>query len=202
MLLGPDQLARFAPHCDAGVLAPALSAACEAGQIDTPRRLSHFLGQIHAETMGLTRFVENLSYSTEALMRVWPHRFPTLASCNGCVHNPEALAAKVYGGRMGNVQPDDGWRFIGRGGLPITGRDNYAHYGAKIEEDLIAHPERAAWLSVWPRVSVAYWTDHDLNPLADIDAIEEITEAINGGLIGLDERKAQVARAKAILGAT
>jgi putative chitinase len=199
--LTPDQLARFAPHCDAPMLAPALNAAREEREIDTPRREANFLGQLHTESQGFTRFVENLNYSTERLMEVWPHRFPTLASTNGYVHNPQALADFVYAGRLGNVEPDDGAKFIGRGGIMITGRANYAHYGQLIGEDLIANPERAAWLTVWPKIAAAFWAEHDLNPLADIDDVEGITEAINGELVGIEDRKAQVARAMAILGA-
>lgn len=199
-LISVAQLAAFAPHCNATVLAPAIAWAAAEREISTPLRLAHFLGQLHEETGGFTVFVENLNYRPETCMRVWPARFPTLASTAGFAHNPEALANKVYAGRMGNTQPGDGWRFIGRGGLQITGRDNYARFGHELGLDLVGHPDLAADSTVWPRVAAAFWADARLNELADKDDIESITRRVNGGLTNLAERKTQVARAKAILG--
>ncbi len=73
---------------------------------------------------------ENLNYTSAARIRqVWPSRFSTVAAAQPYVRNPQALANKVYGGRMGNAGANDGWRFRGRGLAMITGRDNYKKYG-------------------------------------------------------------------------
>jgi putative chitinase len=196
----PEQLAAFAPHCDAAILAPAIAEAAAERDISTPLRQAHWLGQMHVESLGFTRFEENLNYSTGRLMDVWPQRFPTLASTNGYVHNPERLANFVYAGRLGNTHAGDGWTYRGRGALMITGRGNYAHFGAVIGEDLIANPDHAAWLTIGPRIAAVFWKEHGLNALADRDDVARITRVINGGSVGLEDRKAQVARAKAILG--
>lgn len=199
ILLTPAQLAAVAPDSDAEVLAPTLAAQASIRMIDTPRRLAHWLAQLHVETAAFTAFQENLNYSAKRLMQVWPKRFPTLLIASAFVGKPEALAEKVYGGRMGNTQPGDGFRYIGRG-PGLTGRDNYRRYGKLIGVDLEAHPELAAQPDAFAKVAAIYWQTHNLNPAADADDIASITEAWNGGLIGLPERRAALVRYKAVLG--
>lgn len=199
-MITPAQLAQLAPNCDADTLAPALSDAAGNFGIDTVRRLANWLGQLYVESGGFTRFEENLNYSAERLCAVWPIRFPTLAIAEPFAHNPSGLAEKVYWGRLGNVNPGDGSRFIGRGLIQITGRDNYQRYGALVMEPLVRQPDLAATPVIAAEIAGAYWSAHGLNESADIDNIEVITRAINGGLTGLQDRKAAVARAKSILG--
>lgn len=105
-----------------------INAALDRWGIDTPARVAHFLAQVGVESGGLARVEENLSYSAERLMTVWPSRFKTLAAAQAYARNPEALANKVYGGRMGSTQPGDGWRYRGRGLKQLTGRNNYKEY--------------------------------------------------------------------------
>lgn len=194
------QLTALAPHCDAEVLALALSKAADERDISTPLQLVHFLSQQSVESMGFTVFVENLSYSAQRLCQVWPGRFPNLIAAHPFEHDPEKLAERTYGGRLGNSQPGDGFRFRGRGTLQITGRENYQKYGEIIGVDLIAEPDKAAWPTIAPRIAAAYWASHHLNPLADKDDVLGITLAINGGRTGLADREAAVAKAKHILG--
>lgn len=198
-MISGAQLAQLAPHCDAATLAPALSEAAAKSGIDTARRLACWLGQLDVESGGFTRFVENLNYSSDRLRAVWPHRFPTNESTVGFAHVPEALANKVYGGRLGNTEPGDGYHFRGRGLIQITGRDNYARYGTRLGLDLIGNPELAAEPLTAARIAGAFWSAHGLNVAADADDIEAITRAVNGGLNGLAERQAATATAKHIL---
>ena len=202
MSLSVEQLTAFAPRCYARDLAPALSAAADERKINTPKRLAHWLGQLSVESAGLTRFTENLSYSTERMMAVWPHRFPTLASTSGCVHNPLGLANVVYAGRLGNTHPGDGYKFRGRGLIMLTGRDNYTRTGQALGLDLAEDPDLAETPTVAARIAAHFWAAHGLNALADHDDVRAITHAINGGEVGLEERKAAVARAKTALGVT
>src|SRR6266545_770391 len=85
-----------------------LDVLAASGLLDRPLRLAHFLAQVCHETGGLTILVENLNYRAERLVAVWPLRFPTVASAVPYSGNPPALANRVYGGRMGNVNPGDG----------------------------------------------------------------------------------------------
>lgn len=111
--------------------------------------LAYALATAHHETGG--RFVpieENMSYSAKRMTEVWPSRFPDLESAMAYARNPEALANRVYGGRLGNDQPGDGWRYRGRGLVQITGRANYAKVGRLIGVDLEAFPETALRVDV------------------------------------------------------
>jgi putative chitinase len=200
MILTPAQLAILAPDCDAETIAPALSAAAAEWEINTVRRLAHFLGQLYVEAARFTRTVENLNYSAQRLMQVWPRRFPTLAAAEACAHNPAALAEKAYGGRLGNTRPGEGYAYRGRGLIQLTGAANYRVYGKLLGIDLIGHPELAAEIPTAARIAGAFWSTNGLNAKADADDIEGITRAINGALTGFLERKAATARAKALLG--
>lgn len=103
----------------------------EAERRGTPlAHLAAILAEAHHETGGQFQPVsENLNYSAKRLTEVWPSRFPTLAAAAPYANNPQKLANKVYGGRLGNVDPSDGWLFRGRGLAQITGRENYARFG-------------------------------------------------------------------------
>jgi putative chitinase len=92
--------------------------------------LAAILAEAFHETGGAMQPVtENLNYSAKRMAQVWPSRFPTIASAQPYANNPQKLANKVYGGRLGNTGPNDGWVFRGRGLSQITGRANYAKFG-------------------------------------------------------------------------
>lgn len=167
--------------------------------LNTPLRLAHFMAQIHVESAGFSRLVENLNYSAKRLCEVWPSRFPTLASAMPYANNPEALANKVYGGRMGNVKPGDGWRYRGRSLKMITGLENMANCARRTGLDLVNNPDLAADPEHSILIACDYWGSRGLNLEADRDNVLAITREINGGLIGIADRKAQLARAKALL---
>lgn len=194
MITGPT-LRLFAGNCTWDSLAPLLDAAADAHAINTPTRVCHWLGQLYVESMGFTRFEENLHYSALRLTQVWPQRFPTLESAKAVAGNPEGLANAVYGGRMGNTAPGDGWTYRGRGLIQITGK---AGYGAAAEWsglDLIGNPQLASQPGPAAQIAAAYFDHHGCNAMADAGDIEGITKAINGGLNALDERQRQTARA-------
>lgn len=172
-------------------------SALDAAGLLVPLRLAHFLAQVCHETGGLSLVVESLHYSAERLTKVWPARFPTLASAAPFAGKPEALADRVYGGRMGNVHPGDGHRYIGRGLLQITGRDNYTRIGKGLGLDLVGCPALAGSADHAVAVAVAVWQAAGCSIHADADDIVKVTRAINGGTHGLDDRRAWLAKAKA-----
>lgn len=154
--------------------------------------LDDFVGQVLHETQLLERLEENLNYSAKRLTEVWPTRFPTLADAGACQYNPEGLANRVYGGRLGNTEPDDGWKFRGRGALMVTGRANYATLQGLTGLPLLEQPDLLAQPITAMRCAVAWWEQNV--PDRSMDSIERVTRAVNGGQIGLDDRKALTAK--------
>ena len=168
--------------------------------ISTPLRQAAFIGQCAHESNNFKTLEENLNYRPETLMKVWPSRFPDLATADKYAHNPQLLANKVYAGRLGNSQENDGWNFHGRGLIQLTGRENYANCGSGMGVDLIGHPD---WL-VDPKYAALsagwFWNRKQLNTLADTRDYDTMTKRINGGLVGLDDRKAKIAKSLSVLG--
>jgi len=168
--------------------------------ISTPARQASFIGQCQHESNNFRVLEENLHYSAAALMRVWPSRFPNLDVASQYANNPEKIANKVYAGRMGNTQDGDGWAFHGRGCIQLTGRDSYDRCGKALGIDFINQPQ----LLVDPHYAVLsagwFWNRAGLNALADAQDLDTMTKRINGGLLGLDDRKAKIAKALSILG--
>jgi putative chitinase len=170
--------------------------------INTPERQAAFIGQCAHESGNFKTLEENLNYKPEALMRVWPSRFPDIATAMKYAHNQEAIANKVYGGRMGNgvEETGDGWKYHGRGLIQLTGKENYANCGSGIGVDLLSNPsllntpEYATLSAGW------FWNKKGLNALADAGDFETMTKRINGGTLGLDDRKAKIAKALSVLG--
>lgn len=144
------------------------------------RSRAFFYAQIAHETGGFRRFEENLRYSAPRLMAVWPSRFPTRAMADRYANQPEMLANFVYGGRLGNTEAGDGWRFRGRGYVQLTGRKNYTALGIDDKPDLASDPEHA--------LSIAdLWWHQNMRP-ADFVNIEANTRRLNGGQVGIEER--------------
>jgi putative chitinase len=156
--------------------------------IDTANEVASFLAQFGHETRGFTRFEESLNYSAARLMQVWPRRFPTEAIARLYEHNPEALANKVYGGRMGNGAPGDGWKYRGRG-PQLTGKFNYLKAGLLVGENLLADPDLVLVPKIGVRIACAGWKAIGMDRFDDDDDVREETQAVNGGEIGLQERQ-------------
>ncbi|HQR98171.1 MULTISPECIES: glycoside hydrolase family 19 protein [unclassified Polaromonas] len=148
--------------------------------------IDDFLGQVLHESAGLTRFSENLNYSADRLCKVWPSRFHTLADARPYERNPEALANRVYGGRMGNTDPGDGWRYRGRGPIQLTGKDNYRIVGDLMGQDLIGLPELMEQPRYALEAAIAWWEDRI--PDSMLGDTEKVSHRVNGGLIGLADR--------------
>lgn len=145
-----------------------------------------FVAQMLVETQKLAHLQENLNYSPERLCAVWPRRFPTVTDAFMYAHNPEALANKVYGGRMGNDEEGDGYRYRGRGIPMITGKAGYAALGAVMGIDLVGQPE----MLESPDVALAggiHWWEKRI-PDAILGDTQKVSEAVNGGDVGLKER--------------
>ncbi|WP_455387456.1 glycoside hydrolase family 19 protein [Petrachloros mirabilis] len=182
----------------------AINMACLKFDITTPLRQAAFLSQIGVESAHLTALVENLNYSEQALLEIWPDHFtPAQAAEFGrtATHpaNQEAIADLAYGGRMGNTSTGDGWKYRGRGLIQITGRDNYKAAGNALGLPLEDEPDRAALPNEAALTAAWYWYQHGCNRMADNRLIVAITQAINGGTNGLPDRQRLYAMASAEL---
>ena len=160
-------------------------------EVNTLQRLSMFLAQVGHESGGLTKLHENLNYKADRLAQIFPKYFRDVDTSE-FAHNPEKIANRVYANRMGNGSEDsgDGYRFRGRGAVQLTGKSNYLACGKDLQVDLEANPD---WLET-PEGAILsaawFWDQHDLNDLSDDGDVLTVTKKINGGTIGLEERKA------------
>lgn len=160
--------------------------------IDTPIRLCHFLAQCAHESANFTRFVENLNYSKEGLLKTFPKYFDE-ATAAQYHRQAERIANRVYASRMGNGNEasGDGWRFRGRGAIQMTGRSNYESFfkdfpGATADQVSAEHSlTSAGW----------FWNSAKLNAIADKgwddQTITAVTRRANGGTHGLADRIAK-----------
>ena len=108
---------------------------------------------------------------------------------------------------MGNTQNGDGFRYRGRGLLQLTGRESYREAARILRSfnsnapDFEAEPDlvfSAAWAVP---IAAAEWEAKGCNAFADQDKLSMVTQRINGGQIGLNERRDWLVRVKALLGA-
>jgi putative chitinase len=170
-------------------------------EINTPERQAAFIGQCAHESMNFTRLEENMNYSAEALMKTWPSRFPTMEVAKQYARNPEKIANKVYGGRMGNgtEETGDGWLYHGRGLIQLTGKDNYTLAGDALNMDFIHSPDYVLVPKYAALTAGWYWNKRQLNKEADAKDYTGMTKKINGGTIGLDDRVAHIKHAQEVL---
>jgi len=175
-------------------------------QIDTPQRIAAFIAQCAHESANFTILKENLNYRAATLRKIFPKYFPTDAMAADYASRPnkqEAIANKVYANRMGNGDETsgDGYRFCGRGLIQLTGRENYSWFAASLD---ISVEEASEYLQTFEGAAQSacwFWETNNLNQWADADDIVTLTKRINGGTIGLEDRKKHYEHAKHILGA-
>lgn len=199
------------PMTKAAQMLPYLQAAMDEFEINTRLRVCAFVAQLGHESQDMTKWRENMNYSATRLRQVFKKYFPTMASAKAVEHQPAAIANIVYGGRMGNTRPGDGWKFIARGPIGATGREMYEAAGRALNLPLGAQPELVERLEIGLRVAAWIWAcDKRCNSLADqlhggkpdkqeLATIIRITERINGGRNGLEDRVARYARARDVI---
>jgi putative chitinase len=189
---GSFKIERLKGHIPDAVIAQIPETAAKFG-INTPLRLAHFLAQCGHESGGFRAVQENLNYSAKGLNGIFRKYFPTEAAAAAYARNPAKIAAKVYGGRMGNgpESTGEGYKFRGRGYIQLTGKDNYRAFGNAINEDMTANPDKVA--THYPLLSAAwFFSKNGLHKIADEGAsdavVTKITKRVNGGTIGLPDR--------------
>jgi putative chitinase len=188
---GPLKLENLKGHIPDAVIAQIPDAA-KKFNITNPLRLAHFLAQCGHESAGFKAIQENLNYSADGLKKIFPKYFPgNLAE--GYAKNPEKIASKVYGSRMGNGDETtkEGFKFRGRGYIQLTGKDNYTKFAKFIGEDTVGNPDLVA--TKYPLASAAFFFDSNklweiCDKGADDATVTAVTKRVNGGTIGLADR--------------
>lgn len=155
--------------------------------------LAHFLSQCAHESGNFQFVRENLNYSADSLLKVFPKYFKNKEIAEGYARKPEAIANRIYADRMGNgnEKSGDGYKFRGRGYIQLTGKNNYEAFGKYIGQDILGNPDSVA--TIYPLES-AYWF-FETRKLFDIakegdseDVVKKITRLVNGGFHGLTDR--------------
>ena len=159
----------------------------------TPVRAAHFFAQTAHETGGFKLFTENLNYSADGLQKIFGKYFPGTLE-ESYARNPEKIANRVYGGRMGNgdEKSGDGFKFRGRGALQLTGKDNYTAFAQYLQKpEILNTPDLVA--TAYSFESAMFFFDKNkLWSICDQGindaAILALTKRINGGTHGLADR--------------
>lgn len=188
---------------------PFIRETCEKYQINTDRRIASFLAQTAHESGGYTMLQENLNYSDATMAAVWPNRFAEIdpatkkpkkdekgknipnAFAKALHRKPEAIANTVYSNRMGNgtIESGEGWKHRGMGLKQLTGKDNHKRCGDALGVDFVSNPELLLEPK-WAALSAGwFYSVNRLAEYADNDDLEGQTKKVNGGLIGIDDRK-------------
>lgn len=168
-----------------------LIKAMDAGGITDPKSKAAFMANVDHESGGFKRSEENLNYSAARLQEVFPKYYKNAESARADARNPEAIANKVYGGRMGNVEPGDGYKFRGRGDIQLTGRAQYEKMGKKLGIDLVNNPDLASDPQYRSKIAVQHWKDSGANAAAARGDITGARVRTNGGTNGLADVSAK-----------
>ena len=190
-----ELLKEICPKTKSTVLAKYVDPLNEVGEhfglFENPKRMAAFLAQVAHESGGFNFVKEGLNYSAVGLNKTFKKYFPTVESAQAYARNPAKIANKVYANRMGNgpESSGDGYKFCGRGLIQLTGKDNYTRFakaiGKTIDEavEYLETAEGAVASAGW------FWDVNKLNVYADKGDFVGLTRRINGGTIGLEDRK-------------
>lgn len=210
IVLTPQQLFQIAPKASPGWVDPLNAAMAKFDIAADEDRVSMFLAQCAYESREFGILQENLSYSAERLMQVWPSRFRAIEFAQKYAHRPRELANYVYANRGGNGDEasGDGWKYRGRGIIMLTFRDNYVAFGKatsnpliQVCPDMLCTKEQACLAAAW------FWSAHELNFRADYHPgddqnrdFDTITRVINGGTLGASGRQKYLQQARYAFG--
>jgi putative chitinase len=174
--------------------------------ISSPARQACWIGQCGHECGNFRIMEENLNYRAATLLKLFP-RTPKRAwgftpeEAAAYERQPQRIANRIYSNRMGNRDEasGDGWRFRGAGFLQLTGHSNFWHASQALGEDFVMQPELVRTPKYAAMTAGWFWQTHRLNQYADSGDYLTLTKRINGGTIGLEDRKKHINEALHIL---
>ncbi len=169
---------------------PILGAELAKAGMTDPNELEDFLGQIAYESRMFTRTEEDLYYTQKRLLAIWPKRF-TVDSAITYEKQPERIANHVYANRLGNgpETSGDGWRYRGRGLIQVTGKHNHWKATQALNQDFVNFPDLMSEPTWAVRSAINFWQSKGLKDEALADDVVSVTQQINGGTHGMEERK-------------
>jgi putative chitinase len=194
----------------------AVVQTCQEFEINTLERIAAFIAQTAHESGGYTMLTENLNYRAATLAACWPNRFAVLgadkkpvkdngklvptAVANSIAGKPQLIANLVYSNRMGNgpAESGEGWLYRGRGLKQLTGKDNVTRCGQALGVDFVGNPDLLLEPLYAARSAGWFWKTNNLSKFADVEDLEGMTKKINGGLIGIADRKARYQKVKSV----
>ena len=189
--VGPLNIEKLKGHVPDAVLSQIPETA-KKFNITNNLRLAHFLSQCGHESGGFKAVSENLNYSADGLKKIFGKYFPGNLN-ESYARQPEKIASRVYGNRMGNGDEasGEGFKFRGRGYIQLTGKANYTNFTKFIGEDCVANPDLVA--TKYPLASAAFFFDSNklwaiCDKGADDATVTAVTKRVNGGTLGLVDR--------------
>lgn len=201
----PDILRRLGV-ADAAGWSPVLTKACADNSITTRNTLSGFLANVLHETGNLRVLVENLNYSSDALLQMFPSHFneDTAERYGRTGEHPadqHAIAEQCYGGRYGNGPSGsgDGWLYRGHGGMQTTFKANYISLSKMTGLPLLGLPALLETREGAAQSAAIFWKNAGCNPIAEAGGITRCRAIVNGGTNGLPEVKALWSKALGII---
>lgn len=179
---------KLGPGTEEGARA-MIREAVKSGVTDK-KELAIMLANTHHETGGFKNVEENLRYKPQTLMKLWPHRFPTMEKASAVAGGgPVVVANTIYGNRMGNDEPGDGWKYRGRGFIQLTGKDNYQRASKALGVDLVSDPDQVAEDPTMAASSALYFwkANKRIGEQARAGNVAGVRKIVNGGTIGLED---------------
>jgi putative chitinase len=173
-------------------------------KINTPERVAAFMAQCAHESNNFTVLEENLNYSWQGLRKTFPRYFPSDSIAQQYHRQPEKIANRVYddanrSSKLGNTQPGDGWKYRGRGIIQLTGKNNYLAFAADVGMTLDQVVEYVQTKDGAVESAAWFWSKRNINVPADQGNIDQVSKLVNGGTIGLEERRQKYASSLQIL---
>jgi len=171
--------------------AMTMAEAMKNFEFNTVNRIAGFLAQTAHESGQFNRIEENLNYSAERLQVVFKKYFPTEELAKKYARDKRAIASRVYGGRLGNGSEEtgDGWKYRGRGLIQLTGKNNYSSCAKDMNLDILENPDMVLMPEIAVLTSIWFWDKNNINRACDTDDIVWMTRLVQGGKLGLEDRK-------------
>jgi putative chitinase len=157
----------------------AMIKAMNDAKIENPSARAAIMAQVGHESGNFTTLSENLNYKAPTLLKLFPKKFTSPEDAQQvAAGGPRSVAERIYGGRMGNKEPGEGYEFRGRGFIQLTGKQNYTKFGVVSDPDSVSKMDTAS------DTAIKYMMQYK----GDWNDIKAVTKFVNGGYIGLDDR--------------